>query len=115
MGPEGAVNIVYRRELATAADGDAVRRRKTGECRERFPTRLWPPGADRWMTRSSRTKRARALSAPRACWRTKWTPCRARSTGMFRRDGRLAKRKTVTRYGFRSAPYVESVSYEQKP
>ncbi|HSM76311.1 MAG TPA: acyl-CoA carboxylase subunit beta, partial [Bryobacteraceae bacterium] len=28
MGPEGAVNIVYRRELAGAADQDAVRRQK---------------------------------------------------------------------------------------
>ena len=36
MGPEGAVNIVYRRELAAAADKDAVRRQKTEEFRERF-------------------------------------------------------------------------------
>jgi propionyl-CoA carboxylase beta chain len=34
MGPEGAVNIVYRRELA--ADGDAQRREKVAEFRERF-------------------------------------------------------------------------------
>ncbi len=36
MGPEGAVNIVYRRELAAAADQEAVRRQKTEEFRERF-------------------------------------------------------------------------------
>jgi propionyl-CoA carboxylase beta chain len=36
MGPEGAVNIVYRRELSAAADRDAVRRQKTEEFRERF-------------------------------------------------------------------------------
>ena len=36
MGPEGAVNIVYRRELAAAADRDAVRAQKTDEFRERF-------------------------------------------------------------------------------
>jgi propionyl-CoA carboxylase beta chain len=36
MGPEGAVNIVYRRELAAAADQDAVRRQKTEEFRDRF-------------------------------------------------------------------------------
>jgi propionyl-CoA carboxylase beta chain len=36
MGPEGAVNIVYRRELAAAKDHDAVRARKTEEFRERF-------------------------------------------------------------------------------
>jgi propionyl-CoA carboxylase beta chain len=36
MGAEGAVNIVYRRELAGAEDQDAVRRAKTEEFRERF-------------------------------------------------------------------------------
>ncbi len=36
MGAEGAVNIVYRRELAAAADQAAVRAAKTEEFRERF-------------------------------------------------------------------------------
>ena len=36
MGPEGAVNIVYRRELAAAGDQDAVRQQKIEEFRERF-------------------------------------------------------------------------------
>jgi propionyl-CoA carboxylase beta chain len=36
MGPEGAVNIVYRRELAAAADQDGARRQKIEEFRERF-------------------------------------------------------------------------------
>jgi propionyl-CoA carboxylase beta chain len=36
MGPEGAVNIVYRRELAAAGDGDALRQEKVAEFRERF-------------------------------------------------------------------------------
>jgi propionyl-CoA carboxylase beta chain len=36
MGPEGAVNIVYRRELAGASDAEAMRRKKTEEFRERF-------------------------------------------------------------------------------
>jgi propionyl-CoA carboxylase beta chain len=36
MGPEGAVNIVYRRELAAAADPDAVRKEKIEEFRDRF-------------------------------------------------------------------------------
>jgi propionyl-CoA carboxylase beta chain len=35
MGPEGAVNIVYRREL-TAGDGEALRREKVAEFRDRF-------------------------------------------------------------------------------
>jgi propionyl-CoA carboxylase beta chain len=36
MGPEGAVNIVYRSELAAAGDQDAARRQKIEEFRERF-------------------------------------------------------------------------------
>ncbi len=36
MGPEGAVNIVYRRELALAEDREAARKEKTEEFRERF-------------------------------------------------------------------------------
>jgi propionyl-CoA carboxylase beta chain len=36
MGPEGAVNIVYRREIAAAADKDGVRQQKIEEFRERF-------------------------------------------------------------------------------
>ena len=36
MGPEGAVNIVYRRELQKAEDPERVRREKVEEFRERF-------------------------------------------------------------------------------
>jgi propionyl-CoA carboxylase beta chain len=36
MGPEGAVNIIYRREIATAADAETVRKEKIQEFRERF-------------------------------------------------------------------------------
>jgi propionyl-CoA carboxylase beta subunit len=36
MGAEGAVNIVYRRELLAAEDKEAVRKQKTEEFRERF-------------------------------------------------------------------------------
>ncbi len=36
MGPEGAVNIVYRRDLAKAADPEVARREKVQEFRERF-------------------------------------------------------------------------------
>jgi propionyl-CoA carboxylase beta chain len=36
MGAEGAVNIVYRRELAATGDGEAARRQKMEEFRERF-------------------------------------------------------------------------------
>jgi len=36
MGAEGAVNIVYRRELVAAGNDDAVRKQKTEEFRDRF-------------------------------------------------------------------------------
>ena len=36
MGAEGAVNIVYRREIAGAADPEAARKQKVEEFRERF-------------------------------------------------------------------------------
>jgi propionyl-CoA carboxylase beta chain len=36
MGPEGAVNVLYRRELQTAADPDGVRAQKIAEFREKF-------------------------------------------------------------------------------
>src|SRR3990172_6918159 len=36
MGPDGAVNILYRRELEQAADAEAFRDAKTSEYREKF-------------------------------------------------------------------------------
>ena len=36
MGPEGAVNILYKRELAAAADPDVLRAEKIAEFREKL-------------------------------------------------------------------------------
>jgi len=36
MGPEGAVGVLYRRELQAAADPEALRREKIAEFREKF-------------------------------------------------------------------------------
>jgi acetyl-CoA carboxylase carboxyltransferase component len=36
MGPEGAVNIIYRRELAAAKDVEKQRQQKVEEFREKF-------------------------------------------------------------------------------
>jgi len=36
MGPEGAVNVLYRRELAQAEDPEALRAQKAAEFREKF-------------------------------------------------------------------------------
>ncbi|MGH6877729.1 MAG: carboxyl transferase domain-containing protein, partial [Rhizomicrobium sp.] len=36
MGPEGAVNILYRRELQASSDGEAARQKRIDEYRDRF-------------------------------------------------------------------------------
>jgi propionyl-CoA carboxylase beta chain len=36
MGPDGAVNVLYRRELAVAAEAEALRKQKVAEFREKF-------------------------------------------------------------------------------
>ena len=36
MGPEGAVNILYKREIDAAADPDAARAKRVAEFREKF-------------------------------------------------------------------------------
>jgi propionyl-CoA carboxylase beta chain len=36
MGPEGAVNVLYRRELQKAADPESLRRQKVQEFKEKF-------------------------------------------------------------------------------
>jgi propionyl-CoA carboxylase beta chain len=36
MGPEGAVNVLYRRELGKAGDPEAMRKEKVDEFREKF-------------------------------------------------------------------------------
>jgi len=36
MGPEGAVNVLYRREIAAAAEPEVLRRQKVEEFREKF-------------------------------------------------------------------------------
>jgi acetyl-CoA carboxylase carboxyltransferase component len=38
MGPDGAVNIIFRREIEAAADPEAMRQEKIGEYREKFAT-----------------------------------------------------------------------------
>ncbi len=38
MGPEGAANIIFRREIAAAADPEAARNEKIAEYRDRFAT-----------------------------------------------------------------------------
>ena len=43
MGPEGAVDIVYKRELDAAANREQLRREKIDEFRDRSPTPMWLP------------------------------------------------------------------------
>ena len=52
MGPEGAVNIIYRRELAAAKDVESLRQAKVTEFTGKFATPYIQPSADS-STRSS--------------------------------------------------------------
>ena len=42
MGAQGAVNILYRKEVAAAKDPDAERARLIAEYDNTWPTRTWP-------------------------------------------------------------------------
>ena len=62
MGPEGAVDIVYKRELdarpRTATKLRQQKRSKNSASASPIPT--WPPSAASWMPSSSRARRARS-------------------------------------------------------
>ena len=60
MGPEGAVNIVYRRELAAAADRDACAPKRPRSSASASPTPSSPPSAASSTTSSSPAKPAPA-------------------------------------------------------
>ena len=60
MGPEGAVNIVYRRELNAAAMRPPSAGRRSTSSANASPTRSSRPNADTWTMSSSRTKPALA-------------------------------------------------------
>ena len=45
MGAQGAVNILYRKELGAAADPDAERARLIAEYDETLANPTWPPSA----------------------------------------------------------------------
>ena len=42
MGPEGAVNIVFRKELEESDDADERRRELIADYREQFANPSWP-------------------------------------------------------------------------
>ncbi len=64
MGPEGAVNVLYRKELAKAADPEArARARRSRSSARSSRTRTWPWTAASW-TRSSSPGRRGGRSSP---------------------------------------------------
>ena len=64
MGPEGAVNVLYRRELQAAADPDgAARGRRSRSSARSSRTPTWPRTAASWTRSSSRATRARKIVA----------------------------------------------------
>ena len=85
MGPEGAVNILYKRELDEAADKIAARcaRRSRSSARS-SPTRSSPPSAASSTRSSSRARRAGSSSPRSAISTASATAIRPRSTATFR-------------------------------
>ncbi len=94
MGAEGAVNIVYRRELA----GRGGRHRHAPAKDGGVPRALRQPvrgGRARVYRRCDRAAGDAPARDPRAaaCSKTKSTPCRARSTGTYRYNLRTYRRR----------------------
>jgi propionyl-CoA carboxylase beta chain len=72
MGPEGAVNIIYRREMAAAEDPDRPAGPAGGRSTARSsPTPTWPPRAATSTTSSSRARPAPPDQRPGACCKNK--------------------------------------------
>ena len=59
MGPEGAVNIIYRRDIAGAPTPEERRQKLIDDYKARFANPYWPPSAATSTTSSSPTRRAR--------------------------------------------------------
>ena len=53
MGPDGAVNIIYREEIGNANDPDARRAELIADYQERFTNHTWRPTAATWTTSST--------------------------------------------------------------
>ena len=90
MGPEGAVNILYKRELDQAADPAAARAARVAEYREKLANPFVAAGRgfiDEVI--QPRQTRRKLIARARAASRTSATGTRRRSTATFRsRTGR---------------------------
>ena len=78
MGPEGAVNILYRRELAASADADAFRREKVSEFTARFanPYRAAEKGWVDEVIEPHQTRSRVASALDMLDNKTEWTPAK---------------------------------------
>ncbi len=128
MGPDGAVNIVYRRELEKAQKegGDQALRRRQGARRSRSsasasPTPTSPPSVAMWMASSARETPARRSSRPWKCWTASATRTRPRSTATFRCKGfgknepSLPSRSRLGSFGFDGEAAVSNLYSRQPP
>ena len=72
MGPEGAVNILYRREMEAAADpARASARRRSASTARSSPIPTWPPSAATSTRSSSRATRGPACARCSSVLQTK--------------------------------------------
>ena len=85
MGPDGAVNIVYRNEIEKAADPVGARRPRSSPSTARSsPIRTRPPSSATSTRSSARARRAPSWPPRSGCCATSDSRTRRRSTATFR-------------------------------
>ena len=105
MGPEGAVNILYKRELDAAADPVARAIRKGRRSSARSSPILTSRPAAGFSTRSSiRAKRAASSSRRSGISKTSATRTRRRNTATFRSNPSLTIEDAAYLYGANDFP-----------
>ena len=83
MGPDGAVNIIYREEIAKAADPERRRRELIADYQERFTNPYVAATGGIWTMCWTRRRRGRRSSGRWICYRASGTRCRRKSTAIF--------------------------------
>ena len=84
MGPEGAVNIVHRKEIAASRRRGGQAPELVAAYREKFANPYVAAGKGYIDAVILPRRRARASSSPWPCWRTSAPACRPKSTGTSR-------------------------------
>ena len=106
MGPQGAVEIVYRRELAEAADPGRAAASSSRSTPSATPIPTWPPSAATSTTSSTPPRPGASSCAACGCSPPSVRSCPAASTGTSRceRSARTRRRPWSSRSGPSPSP-----------